>query len=131
MICFRKVKGRTLSPDSIIIDTYDDNPILNTLTCDAEFEDGDVREHMANVIGKNMLSRADADGHVTMLLHAITNHRKNDASYELRDKHFYVNNQKNLRKPTKGWDLEVAWQDGTTDWLPLKDVKKSTPAEVA
>ena len=52
-------------------------------------------------------------------------------SYELRHKHAYVNNRKKLRKYSQGWDHEVAWQDGTTDFLPIEDLKKSNPAEIA
>ena len=43
-----KVKGRTLSSDDSVIGTHDDNPLLSALTHDVEFEDGDVRECMAN-----------------------------------------------------------------------------------
>ena len=49
-----------------------------------------------------MLARAGADGHVTMSLQAILNHRKSDTAYELKDGHAYVNNQKKLRKSTQG-----------------------------
>ena len=38
-----KVKGRTLLYDGRIIGTFNDSPILNALTCDVEFEYGDVR----------------------------------------------------------------------------------------
>jgi hypothetical protein len=31
---------------------------------------------------------------------------------------------------TKGWKLLVEWRDGTTDWLPLKDLKESYPVQV-
>ena len=68
MIHRGKVKERTLSPDGSVIGTCNENPILNALTHTVEFEDGDVREHMANVIGENMLARDDADCHVTMSL---------------------------------------------------------------
>ena len=55
-----------------------------------------------------MLARADADGHVTMTLHEILNHRKDDAAYELKDNKVYVRNQKKLRKSTQWRDIEVA-----------------------
>jgi hypothetical protein len=32
---------------------------------------------------------------------------------------------------TKGWKLHLEWKDGTTDWLPLKDLKESYPVQVA
>ena len=97
-----KVKGRTLSSHGSVIGTCNDNPLLNALTHDVEFEDRDVRECVANVIGENMLARADADGHVTMVFQATLHRRKNDAARELKDKHFYMNNQKKLRKSTQG-----------------------------
>jgi hypothetical protein len=28
---------------------------------------------------------------------------------------------------TAGWEMEVQWADGSTDWLPLKDLKKLKP----
>jgi len=34
-------------------------------------------------------------------------------------------------KMTKGWDLCVKWRDGSTSWLPLKDVKNTNPVELA
>ena len=54
-----KVKERNLSPDGSAIGTHNDNHVLNSLMYDVEFEDGDVIEHMANIIGENMLARAD------------------------------------------------------------------------
>ncbi len=32
---------------------------------------------------------------------------------------------------TRGGKLLVAWLDGSTDWIPLKDLKESNPVEVA
>jgi hypothetical protein len=32
---------------------------------------------------------------------------------------------------TAGWELEVQWADGSTDWLPLKDLKDFNPIEAA
>ena len=86
-----KVKGRTLSADSSDICTHDDNPILNTLEHDVEFEDGDVREHMDNAIYENMLARANFYGHIVMALQEMLNHGNNDTARELKNKHFYAN----------------------------------------
>jgi hypothetical protein len=32
---------------------------------------------------------------------------------------------------TAGWEMEVQWADGSTDLLPLKDLKDSNPIETA
>ena len=35
-----------------------------------------------------------------------------------------------LRHTTKGWQLLVKWKDGSTNWIALKDLKQSYPAEI-
>ena len=38
------------------------------------------------------------------------------------------------RKPiitTKGWDIQVRWKDGSSDWFPMSLVKQSNPIELA
>lgn len=30
-----------------------------------------------------------------------------------------------------GWDLEVEWKDGSTSWLPLRELKETNTVEVA
>jgi hypothetical protein len=39
--------------------------------------------------------------------------------------------KKTRQKTTNGWQLLVSWKDGTTDWLPLKELKASNPIELA
>ena len=36
-----------------------------------------------------------------------------------------------MRITTKGWKLLVEWDDGTSSWIPLKDINDSNPLEVA
>ena len=54
----------------------------NALTHGVEFEDSDIRECSSNTIAENMACRADANGHVSMVLQAIINHRKDDTAYD-------------------------------------------------
>jgi transcriptional accessory protein Tex/SPT6 len=35
------------------------------------------------------------------------------------------------RITTQGWKLLVDWKDGTTSWVPLKDIKELFPIETA
>jgi hypothetical protein len=35
------------------------------------------------------------------------------------------------KKTTRGWDVLVEWKDGTSSWLPVKDLKDSNPVELA
>ena len=39
--------------------------------------------------------------------------------------------RKTKKKTTTGWDLEIEWKDGSTSWLPLKEVKETNSVEVA
>ena len=36
-----------------------------------------------------------------------------------------------FKKTTKGWDLLIEWTDGTSTWVPLKEVKAGNPVELA
>ena len=45
-----------------------------------------------------------------------------------------ITNHKGKRHPritTRGWELQVEWDDGSATWAPLKDLKQSNPVEVA
>ena len=35
------------------------------------------------------------------------------------------------RKTTKGWDLKIEWEDRSTSWMPLVDIKETIPVDVA
>ena len=48
--------------------------------------------------GENMLTRNDAYIHITMALQTMLNHRKDEIACEVKDKHFYLNDQSKLRK---------------------------------
>ena len=56
MLRSTQVIGRTIGPDGKCAGTYDRNPIMNNITYDVEFPDGDVREYAASVIAKSILS---------------------------------------------------------------------------
>lgn len=32
---------------------------------------------------------------------------------------------------TKGWDIQVRWDDHSTSWLPLSTIKESNPIQLA
>jgi hypothetical protein len=45
-----------------------------------------------------------------------------------------MENRHGQRRPkltTRGWKLMVSWKDGSTVWIPLKDLKEANPIEVA
>ena len=50
------------------------------------FEDEYIREHMAKVIGNNMLTRTDTYGNFTMAFQATLNRIKDKTACELKNK---------------------------------------------
>lgn len=55
------VKRRAISPEGKTTGTYHDDPMMNTMEYEVEFDDRMVREYAANVIAENMLSQADSE----------------------------------------------------------------------
>jgi len=114
-----KVKGR-----------FDKNPILDTRIYDVKFPDGSIKQYSANIIAQNMYSQVDEDGYRYQLLESIMDHRKMSDAV---DEEFETlsNGQRRRPKTTIGWDIHVQWRDGTTTWIPLKEVKGDYPIELA
>ena len=73
-IAMGKVVCQALGPEGIVAGKYDDNPILNSMTYEVEFVDGQVREYSANVIVENMLSRVDSEGFSTTMMEGIVDY---------------------------------------------------------
>jgi len=67
--------GRARDMNGNIVGQYDDNALLNTLSYNVEFPDGEVREYGANVIAENMYSQVDPDECRYQLLDDIIDHR--------------------------------------------------------
>ncbi len=58
-------------------------------------------------------------------------HWKDAMAYTLDQGWKQTHSSKRTRqKTTKGWQLLVSWKDGTTDWVPLKELKASNPIEL-
>jgi hypothetical protein len=58
---------------------------------------------------------------------------RTDGSAVPVDDAYYVdpNGWRSHQIAMKGWRLLMEWKDGTTDWIPLKDLKESYPIQVA
>jgi hypothetical protein len=127
-----KVTKRAIGPDGTIAGTYDENPMLNTMIYEVEFNDGQLKEYAANVIAENMLSQVDEDGFSRAMMEGIVDWRKDEAAIPMEDKYITTRSgQKRLRITTVGWKLMVLWANGSKTWVPLKDLKESHPIETA
>ena len=127
-----RVKGRKRNALGQEIGTYNENPMMNTMIYEVEFQDGTVKEYTANVIADNIYAQVDREGFMYTLLDVIIDFKK-DNSAVTSDNQYVIDRygQKKLRKTVIGWKLLVLWKDDSEQWIPLKDLKESHPVNVA
>lgn len=126
------VKSRRKDLNGIPVGKANDNPLLDTREYQVEFDDGSEETYTANLVAENIYSQVDSSGHRLVLLNEIIDHRK-DGRALVGDDGFYTDHSGTRRpkRTTAGWKILVEWKHGTTDWLPLTDVKQSYPVELA
>jgi hypothetical protein len=90
-----------------------------------------LESYSANVIAENIFSQVDPEGNRYILLSEITNHRKDNLAIGIDDIYSTHGSNRNLRKTTQGWELQVTWKVGSSSWEPLKNLRISNPVEVA
>jgi hypothetical protein len=136
-------RGATLIPARVIgcnrdtdgnpIGNYHANPLLNTRIYLVEFDDGHVAKYGANAIAEAIYNQVDDNGFQESLFTDIIGHRKND-NEAMSDEDFSTlesgHNPAHARTP-KGWDICIQWQDGTSSWHPLNEIKNSFPTHLA
>ena len=123
------VKGRKRYSDGSLIGEYNPNPILDTRIFDVEYPDGRVEAFSTNLIAESLYSNVDDEGFDTGLMDEIINHSMTDEAVKIEDG--LVGNNNTPVITTKGWKIQVKWIDGTSDWLPLAQVKNSNPVKLA
>jgi hypothetical protein len=126
------VKAQKHDADGNPVGTRHSNPILDTREYEVELPDGSINVYAANIIAENMYAQIDHEGCEFLLMKEITDH-KVDGNAVCKDDGFTTgkNGERKPRMTTKGWKLLVSWKDGSTTWVPLKDLKESNPIEVA
>ena len=127
-----RVTKRIKGDDGRPIGKRDNNWIKDTRKYEVEFADGTTQEYYANVLAENMFAQVDSEGHEFELLLEIVDHKK-DKSALTKEEGFLItkSNRQTRKRTTKGWKLLVMWKSGTTDWIPLSQLKESHPVEVA
>ena len=127
-----RVVRRAVDENGKLIGSFDNNPMLNTLIYEVEFPDGSLKQYSANIIAENILQQVDSAGHHSHTLEAILDARKGKNALG-KENSFVIdrNGRRSLRKTTVGWDVQVKWREGTSQWIPLKIMKESNPVEVA
>jgi hypothetical protein len=127
-----KVVARKRDADGVAKGRANANPILDTRVYQVEFADGSSAEYAANVIAEAIYAQVDDEGRHHLVLEDVIDYRKSTDACRVEDMWITSKNgNKHRCLTTKGWDLCVQWKDGSTSWVPLKDLKESNPIEVA
>jgi hypothetical protein len=124
----KRAKGASGEP----IGRAHSNPLFDTREYVVEFTDGSSENYFANVIAECMYAQVDSEGNQYQLLNEITDHRSDNSAIQIADG--FVTSRNGNRVPkstTRGWSLLVSWKDGSSDWVPLKDLKDSYPIQIA
>lgn len=119
------VKRRKCDDDGNYLGVAKKNPLLSTAVYDVDFEDGTSGAYAANIIAENIFQQVDDEGREHLLLDHILDHYE-DKRISAKPHDKCLN-----RRTTKGWKFTVQWRDGSTSWVPLKDLKESNPVETA
>ncbi|KAL7537428.1 hypothetical protein ACHAWF_005758, partial [Thalassiosira exigua] len=108
------------------------NPMLDTRVYEVQLEDGTHDHLMANKIAENLYAQVDDEGREIQRFAGIIDHRKD--STVLTEENDFIKVQgggSKCIKTTKGWEMLVELKDGTSSWLPLRDVKEASSVELA
>ena len=97
-----------------------------------------MRCHTVNAIHETQgevpqtIVTVDGEGYTQYMLSEIVDHKKDSTAVSKEDGHITTKAGRKLPKQTtKGWQFLCQWNDGTTSWHPLKDVKESHLLQVA
>ncbi len=87
-----RVVKRVVGPDGKLIGEYNNNPLLNSLLYECIFDDGTVKEYVANTIASNIFIESDEDGFSSSSLYHIVDHKSSGEAVKMADKYFLASN---------------------------------------
>ncbi|KAL7539628.1 hypothetical protein ACHAWF_006464 [Thalassiosira exigua] len=109
------------------------NPTLDTRVYEVQLED-EIHEHlMANKIVENLYyAQVDDEGREILRFADIVDYHK-DSTAQTEENGFIKvqGGGSKCIKTTKGWEMLIEWKDGTSSWLPPRDVKEASLVELA
>jgi hypothetical protein len=118
--------------DGKLIGEYNNNPLLNSLLYECEFDDGTVKEYAANTIASHIFIESDADGFSSLILHHIVDHKSSEEAVKMADKYFFTSTgTKRMRQTMQRWKFLVEWSNGLCHWINLTLLKESNLVQVA
>lgn len=90
---------------------------MDTREYEVSFSDGSINSYLANTIAEGIYSQVNQEGRTFTLLSEIVDHEGDEAfTQKVTD-----------RFTTKGWLFLVTWKDGSTSYIPLREMKNTYP----
>jgi hypothetical protein len=127
-----KVMQRCVDDEGRVVSNYNENPLLNAMMYECEFGDGTTKDYAANTIVTNEYMESDADGHSSLLLYHIIDHKGSGDATPMKDKYYVTaTGTRCIRQTTKGWKLLVQWHNSSRQWIDLKILKEPNSVQVA
>jgi Reverse transcriptase (RNA-dependent DNA polymerase) len=126
-----KVIGRKRDHDGNYIGRAHQNPVLDSRIFTVRFNDGEEKDISYNILAEHLYSQVDSEGNQYRIFREIINHRSNKRAVDKADMYRIVNGKRIMKQTTAGWDFEVEWKDGSTSWIPLKELKETNAVDVA
>lgn len=125
------VKSRKRDPDGNLVGRSNANPLLDTALYEVEFDSGEVEAYHANQIAEAVYAEVDDAGKTSYVLKEILDYKKESFAVPASEAFVVHNNRTYPKRTTRGWKLCVLWNDGSTTWEKLKDLKESHPLQLA
>ncbi|KAL7475891.1 hypothetical protein ACHAW6_001785 [Cyclotella cf. meneghiniana] len=108
------------------VGTTHKQPAMDTHVNEVRFPDGRTKELAAKTITEAVYAQCNPDGNQYIMLDAIMNYRKiPDVAISWNDQVKIV-----VSRSTCGWELCCQWNDCSTSWQKLSDLKESHPLQV-
>ena len=85
------------------------------------------------MISETIYASVNAEGNEHVLFEEIIGRKKDQSAVTVDNMYMSSEDGRNPRprRTTIGWKLCVHWKDGSTSWLPLKELKESNSVETA
>ena len=127
------VKDKKRNYKGEAIGSYNPNPMLDSRIYELEFPDGRIEEDSVKTIIENLVDQVRTNDCNANLFDEIISTRKdkNIASKKGEEEFTTI---KGVRRPiitTKGWSIQIKWNDGSVSWHPLSAVKSSNQIDLA
>jgi len=88
-------------------------------------------ELTANVISERMYAQCDENGNDLFSLDSFVDYQKSERAMSLQDQQITVNGRSCMKHSTAGWEICMLWNDESTSWEKLSDLKECYPVETA